>query len=97
MLGPAVKEADTAPWLAAKLQHGYNIVNSEKAQCRIKEEKDKIDGFIRETIGFEELDRVVGAAIAAGVIRGQQLAAEADPSRINIAALEGVHWQLSMT
>jgi hypothetical protein len=88
VLGPAVKEADTGPWLAAKFhRHKMNIVNSQGAECRIQEEKDKINQFIVKTIGFEELDRVVGAAIADGVIRGQQLAAKADPSRINIAAL----------
>jgi hypothetical protein len=88
VLGPAVKEADTAPWLAAKFhRHKKNIVNSREAQCRIDEEKDKIDRFISGSIGYEELDKVVGAAIADGVIHGQKLAAQTDPSRINIAAL----------
>jgi hypothetical protein len=85
VLGPAVKEADTAPWLAAKFhRHKKNIVNSWEAQCRHDEEKDKIDRFISESIGYEELDKVVGAAIADGVIHGQKLAAQAEPSRINI-------------
>ena len=88
VLGPAVKEADTAPWLAAKFhRHKKNIVNSQEAQCRHDEEKDKINRFISESIGYGELDKVVGAAIADGVIHGQKLAAKTDPSRINIAAL----------
>jgi hypothetical protein len=41
VLGPAVKEVDTAPWLAAKVhRHKKNIVNSREAQCRIDEEKN---------------------------------------------------------
>ena len=39
---------------------------------------------------FHELDDLVGAAIAHGVIEGQKLAAKVNPSRITIAALVGV-------
>ena len=91
VFGPAVKDPKTAPWLASKVNaHGYNIVNSRDGQCRWPDEKAKIDAFIADSVGFEELDRLVGAAVAEGCVYGLQTAAVADPSRINAAAQVGV-------
>jgi tetratricopeptide (TPR) repeat protein len=91
VFGPAAKDPKTAPWLASKVNaHGYNIVNSCNAQCRWPEEKEKIDQFIQDSVGFAELDRLVGAAVADGCVYGLQTAAAVDPSRINAAAQAGV-------
>jgi len=38
-------------------------VNSEKAQCRQPEEKQVIDKFVTDTIGFERLDRVINTVL----------------------------------
>jgi tetratricopeptide (TPR) repeat protein len=91
VFGPAVKDAKIAPWLAAKIvSHDYNIVNSSEAQCRWKDEKEKINAFIEESVGFDELDLVVGRAVAKGCMRGLSLAAQQDPPIVNIAAVVGV-------
>jgi chemotaxis protein histidine kinase CheA len=91
VFGPAVKNPKTAPWLARKVStYGYNIVNSRDGQCRWPAEKEKIDAFIESTVGFEELDKVVGSAVANACIYGLQTAAAADPSQINVAAQVGV-------
>ena len=91
VFGPAVKNPKTAPWLATKVNtYGYNIVNSRAGQCRWPEEKEKIDAFIESDVGFEELDKLVGTAVANACIYGLQTAAAADPSQINVAAQVGV-------
>jgi hypothetical protein len=91
VFGPAVSDPKNTPWLSAKVNaHGYNIVNSCDGQCRWPEEKEKIDAFIKASVGYEELDKVVGTAVAAGCVYGLQAAAKQDLSRINVAAQVGV-------
>jgi tetratricopeptide (TPR) repeat protein len=91
VFGPAVKNPKTAPWLATKVStYGYNIVNSRKGQCRWPAEKEKIDAFIELNVGYEELDKLVGTAVANACIYGLRTAAAADPSQINVAAQIGV-------
>jgi tetratricopeptide (TPR) repeat protein len=92
VFGPAVKDPMTAPWLAAKVssRFGYNVVNSCNGQCRWADEKKKIDAFIEESVGYEELDRIVGEAVANGCTYGLQIAAATDPSRVNVAAFFSV-------
>jgi hypothetical protein len=70
--------------------YGYNIVNSRKGQCRWPAEKEKIDAFIELNVGYEELDKLVGTAVANACIYGLQTAAAADPTQINVAAQVGV-------
>jgi tetratricopeptide (TPR) repeat protein len=91
VFGPAVKDPKIAPWLAAKvISHDYNVVNSSEAQCRWNGEKKKIDAFIEESVGYEKLDMVVAKAVAKGCTHGLSLAAQQDPSNINVAAVVGV-------
>jgi hypothetical protein len=53
VLGPAVKDPKTAPWLAAKVNSfGYNVVNSRDGQCRWANEKMVIDSFIKGVSGM---------------------------------------------
>jgi tetratricopeptide (TPR) repeat protein len=59
-------------------------------RCRRPAEKEKIDAFIEGSVGYEALDKVVGAAVAAGCMCGLQISAKRDPSYINIAARVGV-------
>jgi tetratricopeptide (TPR) repeat protein len=91
VFGPAVKDPKTAPWLAAKVDSfGYNVVNSCNGQCRWADEKKKIDAFIEESVGYAELDRIVGEAVANGCTYGLQAAAATDPSNVNVAAFFSV-------
>jgi tetratricopeptide (TPR) repeat protein len=89
--GPAVSDPETTPWLSAKVNaHGYNIVNSSDGECRWPVEKEKINAFIESSVGYKELDKVVGKAVADGCVYGLQVAAKKDVSQINIAAQVGV-------
>jgi tetratricopeptide (TPR) repeat protein len=91
VLGPAVKDPRTAPWLAAKTEaYDYNIVNSREAQCRFDDERVKINAFIEKSLGYEELDKLVSVAIANGVMNGLRLAAQLDPATVHVAAAMGV-------
>jgi hypothetical protein len=62
--GPAVKDYYSCPWLAQMQMAGENIVNSREGHCRWPAEKELIDAFIESNIGYEELDKLVGTAIA---------------------------------
>jgi hypothetical protein len=76
--GPAIEDTKTSPRLAEGSK-----VDSKRAKCRSHAHKEEIDSFIRKSVGHEELDGQVAAAIVEGVKRGLQLF---DSSRIRVVA-----------
>jgi tetratricopeptide (TPR) repeat protein len=93
VFGPAIKNQKTAPWLATKVNtYGYNIVNSRNGQCRWPAEKAKIDAFIESNVGFEELDKLVGTAVADACIYGLQTAAATSPLAADLLQCSGASW-----
>jgi len=44
-------------------------IDSRAAEARDQNDKQEIDDFIKETVGFEQLDQLMETAVYAGIVR----------------------------